>query len=91
MPEKRISPVYLAKEERNSSFTSSIFSSETAAWDAFRQGNESAFIFIYESYFETLFAYGFSIVSDTNLVKDTLQDLFVELRKGGETLAEQMP
>ena len=81
MPEKRISPVYLDKEERNSSFTSSIFSSETAAWDAFRQGNESAFIFIYESYFETLYAYGFSIVSDTNLVKDTLQDLFVELRE----------
>jgi len=81
MPEKRISPVYLAKEERNSSLTSSIFSSETAAWDAFTQGNDSAFIFIYESYFEILYAYGFSIVSDANLVKDTLQDLFVELRE----------
>jgi len=81
MPEKRISPVYLAKEEPNPSFTCSPFSSETAAWDAFRQGNESAFIFIYEKYFEVLYAYGFSIVADPNLVKDALQDLFVELRE----------
>ena len=73
MPEKRISPVYLAKEERNSSLTSSIFSSETAAWDAFRQGNESAFIFIYESYFEILYAYGFSIVSEKKTYKGSDQ------------------
>ncbi|EPR67037.1 RNA polymerase sigma factor [Cyclobacterium qasimii] len=81
MPAKRISPVYLTKEEPNSSLTYSSFSSDTAAWQAFRQGNESAFIFIYEKYFELLYAYGFSIVADPNLVKDVLQDLFIELRE----------
>lgn len=81
MPEKRISPVYVAKEAHNSSYTRSLFSSEAKAWDAFRQGNESAFISIYESYFEILYAYGFSIIADPNLVKDTLQDLFVDLRE----------
>ncbi|MEX2564782.1 MAG: sigma-70 family RNA polymerase sigma factor [Cyclobacteriaceae bacterium] len=81
MPEKRILPAYLEKEKPNSSFSYSPFSSESAAWDAFRQGNESAFIFIYESYFEVLYAYGFSIVADPNMVKDALQDLFVELRE----------
>ncbi|WP_339924416.1 sigma-70 family RNA polymerase sigma factor [uncultured Cyclobacterium sp.] len=81
MPAKRISPVYLTKEEPNSSLTCSSFSSEIAAWDAFRQGNESAFIFIYEKYFEVMYAYGFSIVADPYLVKDALQDLFVELRE----------
>lgn len=57
------------------------FSSDVEVWDAFRQGNESAFIFIYETYFEVLFGYGFSIVPDPNLIKDSLQDLFVELRE----------
>ena len=40
------------------------FSNDSEAWDAFRQGNESAFIFIYQSYFDVLYVYGFSIVSD---------------------------
>ena len=57
------------------------FSNDSEAWDAFRQGNESAFIFIYQSYFDVLYVYGFSIVSDSNLIKDTLQDLFIDLRE----------
>lgn len=56
------------------------FSTDTAAWDAFRQGNESAFIHIYETYFEVLYGYGYSIVADVHLVKDVLQDLFIALR-----------
>lgn len=62
------------------------FSTDVEAWDAFRQGNESAFIFIYETYFEILFGYGFSIVPDPNLIKDSLQDLFVDLRERREKL-----
>ena len=81
MPEKIISPNHLKKEEPVSGTSSPPFSSETAAWNSFRQGNESAFIFIYESYFKVLYAYGFSIVADSNMVKDALQDLFVELRE----------
>jgi RNA polymerase sigma factor (sigma-70 family) len=86
MPEKRFSPAYLAKEKPNSASSYSPFSSETATWDAFKQGNESAFIFIYESYFDVLYAYGFSIIADPNLVKDALQDLFVDLRERRERL-----
>lgn len=57
------------------------FSTDVVTWDAFRQGNESAFIFIYQTYFEVLYGYGYSIVSDSNLIKDSLQDLFVDLRE----------
>ncbi len=61
--------------------TTAPFSTDTAAWDAFRQGNESAFIHIYETYFEVLYSYGISIVADVHLVKDVLQDLFMEIRE----------
>lgn len=81
MPEKKISPDYVAKEEHCSDNSSPPFSSESAAWNSFRKGNESAFIFIYKSYFDVLYGYGFSIVADSNLIKDSLQDLFVELRE----------
>lgn len=80
MPEKKIA----SNTQDLRGFQSSIstpFSTDVEAWDAFRQGNESAFIFIYEVYFNVLFGYGFSIVPDPNLVKDSLQDLFIELRE----------
>lgn len=80
MPEKKISSSPLEISGFHSS-VSSPFSSDTEAWDAFRQGNESAFIFIYETYFDVLFGYGFSIIPDPNMIKDSLQDLFVELRE----------
>ncbi|HSF55332.1 MAG TPA: sigma-70 family RNA polymerase sigma factor [Algoriphagus sp.] len=80
MPEKKISSTPHEKRGFQSS-ASPPFSSDGEAWDAFRQGNESAFIFIYETYFEILFGYGFSIVPDPNIVKDSLQDLFIQLRE----------
>ncbi|MCC5939135.1 MAG: sigma-70 family RNA polymerase sigma factor [Lunatimonas sp.] len=57
------------------------FSSDSEVWNVFRQGNESAFIFIYETYFDVLYAYGYSIIPDSHTIKDALQDLFVELRE----------
>ena len=50
-------------------------------WDAFREGDEAAFVFIYETYFETLYAYGFRILADVCLVEDAIQELFIDLVK----------
>lgn len=80
MPERKILSSNPNVESSNSSPAPS-FSSDSEAWNAFRKGNESAFIFIYETYFDVLFGYGYSIVPDTHVVKDALQDLFVELRE----------
>lgn len=85
MPEKKIASNALELRGFQSPI-SPLFSTDVEAWDAFRQGNESAFIFIYEVYFEVLFGYGFSIVPDENLVKDSLQDLFIQLRERREKL-----
>lgn len=55
--------------------------SDSDIWDAFRMGNESAFISIYQMHFDNLFAYGFKICNSEPMVKDAIQDLFIELRK----------
>ncbi|EON74691.1 RNA polymerase ECF-type sigma factor [Lunatimonas lonarensis] len=80
MPEKKILTSN-PKAESGNPLSAPSFSSDSEAWNAFREGSESAFIFIYETYFDILFGYGYSIIPDTHVVKDALQDLFVELRE----------
>lgn len=57
-------------------------------WDAFREGDEAAFIFIYETYFAKLYAYGFRIAADACLVEDSIQELFIDLRNNRSRLKE---
>jgi RNA polymerase sigma factor (sigma-70 family) len=59
---------------------------DASVWNHFKSGNESAFIKIYEGNFDRLYAYGLRITKDKDLVKDSIQDLFIELRKGRNTL-----
>ena len=54
---------------------------DSQIWDEFRAGNESAFIHIYQNNFDKLYNYGLRITADEDLVKDTIQDLFIELRR----------
>lgn len=54
---------------------------EAAVWEAFKNGNESAFIYIYETYFDSLFVYGCQFTRNGDIVKDAIQDLFIEIRK----------
>ena len=61
---------------------------DVGIWNAFREGSDAAFVFIYETYFERLYAYGLRIVADASLVEDAIQEIFIELRnnkKLGET------
>lgn len=53
---------------------------ESRLWDAFRTGNEEAFITIYKQYANVLFNFGCQLTMDHDLVKDTLQDFFIYLR-----------
>ena len=61
---------------------------EAAVWEAFKKGNESAFIYIYETYFDSLFVYGCQFTRNENIVKDAIQDLFIELRKNRRRLGK---
>lgn len=54
-------------------------------WDAFDKGNELAFNFIYRIYVQGMFRYGAQITCDTGLIKDCVQNIFIQLRdkRGG--------
>lgn len=57
-------------------------------WQAFKRGSESAFIFIYEEFFDTLMNYGFKFTKDKDLIQDCIQDMFVELRDRRKNLSD---
>jgi RNA polymerase sigma-70 factor (ECF subfamily) len=60
---------------------------EDELWQRFRAGDEQAFTAIYNTYFAILYRYGYHIAGDDELVKDTIQTLFVELWRGRQNLS----
>lgn len=53
--------------------------SDDILWDSFRQGNKNALAVLFERYYSVLYQYGSKICRDTELVNDSLQDLFIEI------------
>lgn len=62
--------------------------SDFEIWQSFLAGNKSAFINIYETYFEVLYSYGTRITSDEELVKDSIHDVFFDLRKNSKNVGD---
>ncbi len=56
-------------------------------WDRFRQGDDEAFAVLFNTYVDVLYDYGRKLVSDDELVKDCVQDLFVKLYNRRSTLS----
>lgn len=50
-------------------------------WPRFLGGDKAAFSEIYEEFIDLLFAYGCKITRDHELVKDCIQDVFIELHR----------
>ncbi|WP_308993318.1 sigma-70 family RNA polymerase sigma factor [Mariniflexile litorale] len=48
-------------------------------WHDFQSGSESAYASIYKNNVALLYNYGLKLVNDKNLIKDCIQDLFVEI------------
>ena len=57
-------------------------------WQDFQMGSESAFATIYEKHVALLYSYGLKLVYDKELVKDSIQDLFIELWNTKNRLAK---
>ncbi|SHG21024.1 RNA polymerase sigma factor [Flagellimonas flava] len=53
----------------------------TLEWKLFCEGSEAAFVRIYNHYFKTLYNLGRQFSGDTDLLKDTLQETFINIRK----------
>jgi len=56
-------------------------------WQEFKLGSEIAFIHIYNKYFNVLYRYASQFCKDRNHIKDTIQDLFIELLRKREKLS----
>jgi len=48
-------------------------------WDSFRKGDKDAFAALFRQHYETLFRFGSKFTSDTELLEDSIQELFIEL------------
>lgn len=52
---------------------------DALVWLALKNGSEAAFEHLYDRYFPKLYNYGMRICQDKALVKDTIQNVFIEL------------
>lgn len=65
-----------------------LFSSENDLWKAFRSGNNSAFILIYQKFFDSLYSYGLRINRNEDLIKDAIHDVFLDLKNNCRSIGE---
>ena len=61
--------------------------SDQEVWQVFKQGDDAAFIYIYRQYFSVLFRYGSQFTRHRELIKDCIQDLFIDISEKREKLA----
>ncbi len=57
-------------------------------WSAFKNGDRQAFARIYHGHVNGLLKYGYQLHHNRSLVEDCVQDLFIELWKGRNNLAQ---
>lgn len=57
-------------------------------WRAFKKGDDAAFALMYRLHIKALYHYGQKITSDTQLVEDSIQDLFADLWNSRENLSD---
>ncbi len=48
-------------------------------WKRFKTGDKEAFALIYNHYIDILFRYGYKLCHDEELVKDAIQEVFIDL------------
>lgn len=52
---------------------------EVSLWETMTQGNEKSLEALYARYYDSMFYYGLRFSSDTELLKDCIQDVFVTI------------
>lgn len=55
-------------------------------WNNFKAGDREAFQTIYNEFVDALFSYATKITSDRDLIKDSIQDLFIDVYSYGSKL-----
>jgi RNA polymerase sigma factor (sigma-70 family) len=57
-------------------------------WNRFRQGDDTAFATLYQRYVRVLYSYGLKLIRDVPVVEDAIQELFIDLWRTRNHLAE---
>ncbi|MFY0653045.1 MAG: sigma-70 family RNA polymerase sigma factor [Cyclobacteriaceae bacterium] len=57
-------------------------------WDSIRRGDKEAFLKLYEAFYQDLYAYGFKISGEKDLVKDCIQQVYMEIWDNRNRLSE---
>jgi RNA polymerase sigma factor (sigma-70 family) len=65
-----------------------IDTADRALWSQFKNGDRKSFSLIYQQNIAALINYGLKIYDDTTILKDIIQDLFVELWNSRSNLAD---
>ena len=55
-------------------------------WENFKTGDKSALSYVYFQYFNSMFQYGIKFNSDSEFIKDCIQDVFFKLIQANEKL-----
>ncbi|GAB1857576.1 sigma-70 family RNA polymerase sigma factor [Flavobacteriaceae bacterium MHTCC 0001] len=76
-----------ASLKRTSVSTETYEVSDMQLWQEFQLGNENAYATIYKNNVSLLYNYGIKIVNNEPLVKDCIQDLFVEIWNKKDSLS----
>lgn len=63
-------------------------SDDIQLWQEFQAGNETAYATIYSNNVSLLYGYGQKLINDKELIKDCIQDLFVEIWNNKHKLAK---
>ncbi len=62
--------------------------SDSDLWLAFQSGDQDSFAQIYQLHINELISYGYRVTSDRQLIKDSIQDLFLHLWTHRENLTQ---
>jgi RNA polymerase sigma factor (sigma-70 family) len=59
-------------------------------WGRMTGGDKEAFLTLYQSHYQALFCYGFSLSADRELTKDCIQELFLEIWNSRPSLNKEV-
>lgn len=62
--------------------------SESVVWSKFKAGDRESFARIYQGYIGELLSYGYRVTSNRQLIKDSIQDVFLDLWQQRENLSD---
>lgn len=61
---------------------------ESLIWKEYKNGSKEAFVYIYNKYFPVLYGYGHQLTSNSEIIEDCIQELFVDLSRKGKKLSD---